>query len=274
MSFSRFNQFFIGVGVWLFSSFAPLQAEETLLRNSLGMTFVSIPAGAFTMGTTDLDDVVFELPSGDVSQIKDETPAHQVIIGKGFYLGQTEVTQQQWLAVMGSKPGPASHWTRQDWQTLPVVSVSWFDAQAFIKALNQRELDKTYRLPTEAEWEYAARAGSTDVRPFELEALDQYAWYIRNSGDEPQPVARLKPNAWNLYDTLGNAWEWVNDNYAPDSYQHHARQDPQGVERGEKKVRRGGSYHCQPHLVRPAFRAVDKPETAYTVTGFRVLLEK
>lgn len=248
------------------------------IRNSQGMTFMPIPAGSFIMGTTDLDGVVFELPDADESLVKDETPPHKVSFAKGFYLGQTEVTQQQWLVVMGTKPGLDSFWRQKNWQNLPVVSISWNMAQAFVATLNKQDANYHYRLPTEAEWEYAARAGSQGMRPFamgdDLKALHQHAWLLSNSNDEQHPVAQREPNAWGLYDTLGNAWEWVEDWYAADTYQTSKRMAKVvSPSSGTKRVRRGGSYHCKRHMVRPAYRAADLPNTAYTVLGFRVVAE-
>ena len=248
----------------------PLPAAGTL-KNDIGMQFVSIPAGSFTMGSANLDEIIIEQPDGDAAMVRDETPAHTVIIGEPFYLGMTEVTQAQWLAVTGSRPGPAEHWDRRDWKQLPVVSVNWYDTQAFITALNKRDKTLSYRLPTEAEWEYAARAGTTGIRPFPEEALAQHAWYIDSSTDRIQPVATRAANAWGLHDMLGNVWEWVNDWYAPDSYGKSSRTDPAGPVHGSKKVRRGGSYHCPGHLLRPAYRSADTPDTRYSVIGFRLV---
>jgi formylglycine-generating enzyme required for sulfatase activity len=172
---------------------------------------------------------------------------------------------------MDSRPGPTEHWDRRDWKQLPVVSVTWYDTQAFIMALNKRDNAFSYRLPTEAEWEYAARAGATGIRPFPETELVQHAWYIANSTDHIQPVATRAANPRGLHDMYGNVWEWVNDWYAPDTYRSSSRTDPAGPDGGSKKIRRGGSYHCQAHLVRPAYRSADTPDTRYSVIGFRLV---
>ncbi|MFN3749930.1 MAG: formylglycine-generating enzyme family protein [Thiobacillus sp.] len=237
------------------------------------LEFVPIPSGEFIMGATDETASVFELPDGDTSLIADERPAHRVRITRGFELTRTEITQGQWFDLMKTRPGPAAHWQRRDWRDLPVVSVSWHDAQRFVAALNQREKTTRHRLPTEAEWEYAARAGSHGNRPFPDGELAAHAWFLGNSGDMPHPVGRLPANAWGLADMLGNAWEWVADRYQPDYYAQSPADDPPGPATGERRVRRGGSYHCVPHLVRVNYRAADTPDTRYSVTGFRVLRE-
>lgn len=235
---------------------------------------VRVAPGTFTMGTADLDAVRFEATEPDKLQIDDETPAREVSITRAFWLTRTEVTQAQWLAIMDTKPGPDSHWNRPDWERLPVVSVSWDDTQAFIRTLNALPGNWRYRLPTEAEWEFAARAGSDGLRPMPLESLAGHAWYIANSGDEPQPVGTRMANAWGFYDLLGNAWEWVADRYAPDTYRVASQADPAGPSTGGKRVRRGGSYHCPSHLVRPGYRAADAPDTRYSVLGFRLAADR
>ncbi|MFZ5574353.1 MAG: formylglycine-generating enzyme family protein [Pseudomonadota bacterium] len=237
------------------------------------LDFMPIPPGEFIMGATDETAALFELPDGDASLIADERPAHRVRIMRGFELARTETTQGQWFDLMKTRPGPAAFWTRHDWRELPVVSVSWNDAQRFVAALNKRENTTRYRLPTEAEWEYAARAGSAGNRPFSDTELAAHAWYLGNSGDVPHPVGRLAANAWGLHDMLGNAWEWVADRYQPDYYANSPHADPRGPSAGERRVRRGGSYHCAPHLVRVNYRAADTPDTRYSVIGFRVLRE-
>lgn len=245
-------------------------------HNTLGMAFVFIPPGEFRMGTSldDAETIAWEMENPDASRFLDEAPVHTVAIRKGFWLGRTEVTQGQWYRIMGNKPGPATYWQQADWQSLPVVSVSWHMAQRFITRLNQLDKRFSYRLPSEAEWEYAARAGSTSIRPVAVEQLSDYAWFIRNSGDVPHPVASRKPNAFGLHDMLGNAWEWVNDRYQPDTYTKTKRTDPQGPAKGASRVRRGGSYHCPLFQTRPGYRSANTPDTAYSVISFRVLAEE
>ncbi|MGB0721501.1 MAG: formylglycine-generating enzyme family protein [Gammaproteobacteria bacterium] len=234
------------------------------------MDFVPVPAGHFVMGTADLTAVQLEHPKGPEAAVEDETPAHTVTFTRGFEMARTETTQGQWYAVMGTRPGPESHWKRRDWAAVPVTGVDWQGAVDFARAMGAIDPDHEYALPTEAQWEYAARAGSGGVRPFADEALPEHAWYIENSGDAPQPVATRKANAWGLHDMLGNAWEWTADAYDPDAYKRGERVDPVVLE-GGKRVRRGGSYHCPRHLVRPAYRAPDSPDARYSVLGFRVV---
>lgn len=248
-----------------------VHAAPNHYRTPLGMSFVEVPAGSFTMGADNLDAAVAENPNDGIAAVRDEAPAHRVELTHPFLLGTTEVTQKHWLDTMGTKPGPEAHWAMPDWQTLPVVSVSWDEIADFIRALEARDPGTRYRLPTEAEWEYAARAGTQGLRPMHSAMLAEYAWYIANSDDVPHPVATRKPNPWGLYDMLGNVWEWTQDWYAPDAYAYAPAMNPTGPETGAKRVRRGGSYHCPLYMVRPGYRAADTPDTAYSVTGFRLV---
>jgi len=243
------------------------------LENSLGMRFVRIPAGEFIMGTTDIEAARMEFPALKPDDALDEAPSHRVRITQPFYLGRTTVTQGDWYRVMENRPGPAAFWQGDGWQQRPMATASWFMAARFVEELNKLDSDYHYRLPTEAEWEYAARAGSQDLRPMPVDDLEDYAWFINNSGDFPQAVATRKPNAFGLYDMLGNVWEWVADWYAADSYANAQRDDPVGPAEGTSKVRRGGSYHCPTHLLRPGYRGGGKPGIAYEVNGFRVIAE-
>jgi formylglycine-generating enzyme required for sulfatase activity len=255
------------------------QAEPDITRNKLGMELVYIPAGTFNMGSTSAqrEQALQEMLQQDqkphrLDNYRDELPQHPVRISEPFLLGRTEVTQQQWLQVMQNRPGPDEYWQHDNWRELPVVSVSWNMAQRFVDELSNLDSDYDYRLPTEAEWEYAARAGSTGLRPFPASELFDRAWYFDNSGDVPHPVAQLPANAWGLHDMFGNAWEWVHDWYSPDAYGDGSlRVDPTGPTRGEVVIRRGGSYHCPGVETRSAFREANSPDTRFSVTGFRVV---
>jgi formylglycine-generating enzyme required for sulfatase activity len=183
------------------------------------MQFASIPPGQFVMGS---------------NKNRDEKPAHTVKITKGFDIQKTEVTQGQWKAVMGSNPSNFSSCG----DNCPLENVSWEDVQTFIERLNDKKDGHTYSLPTEAEWEYAARAGTTGDYAGDL---DEMAWYIKNSGSKTHPVATKKANAWGLYDMHGNVWEWVSDWYGSDYYQNSPNNDPKGPNSGSARVYRGGS---------------------------------
>ena len=219
-----------------------------------GLKYVWIPPGSFQMGCSPGD-----AECGDV-----EKPAHQVTITKGFWMGQTEVTVAAYRRFAGSTgaqmpPAPNFNegWSNQD---MPIVNVSWNAATAFCGWAGGR-------LPTEAEWEYAARAGSMGER---YGPLDEVAWYWNNGGGKTHEVALKRPNAWNLYDTLGNVWEWVNDWFDPNYYQHSPSQDPPGPASGESRILRGGSLVVDPGDVRVSFRFKDYPGGMYDgVYGFR-----
>ena len=199
------------------------------ITNSIGMKLVLIPAGTFTMGS----------PMKEVGRSLSETP-HEVTISKSCYLGTNEVTQGQYEKVMGDNPSEFKG------EENPVDSVNWEEAVSFCQKLSEMPEEKAagreYRLPTEAEWEYACRAGSTTSYSFgETEkSLEEYAWFGGNSGDMTHPVGEKKPNRWGLYDMHGNVLEWCQDWYAdgpPD-----ASTDPQGPNRGLTRVLRGGSW--------------------------------
>jgi len=247
---------------------ARAESPPQTLRNDIGMTFALIPAGSFTMGRNP------NFENGG----REELPAHPVRIGEPFYMQTTEVTQEQWLAVMGSNPSNFKG------RSNPVEQVSWDDIQVFLKALNDREgCGGCYRLPTEAEWEYAYRAGSTGTYYWgdEADASGQYAWYSQNSGGKTYPAGQLKPNAWGLYDMAGNVWEWVADCFhwsyegAPGNgaawtggcYKQSDRESD-GVMR---RVLRGGSWIHSPSSCRAAHRNFLPPANRSYDYGFRVV---
>jgi sulfatase modifying factor 1 len=259
--------------ILFFATCSSLVSAAEAFKNDLGMRFVQIPAGEFSMGTTDVEAARMEFPELKVDDVLDETPPHRVRITQSFYLGETEVTQAVWYKVMENKPGAVEFWQRADWGSLPMATASWYMAERFVEELNKLDSRYHYRLPTEAEWEYAARAGSKGLRPVPVEELEEHAWFINNSGDKPHPVASREPNAFDLYDMLGNVWEWVADWYARDTYATSMVADPAGPADGFAKVRRGGSYHCPVHLLRPGYRAANKPGIAYSVQGFRLVAE-
>jgi formylglycine-generating enzyme required for sulfatase activity len=231
---------------------------ESTDTNSLGVESVLIPAGSFMMGTDkDFGEDFY-----------DETPQHKVNIGKPFYLGKYAVTQTQWTAVMGSNP------SRFKGQNNPVEQVSWDDAQDFTNRLNRKEGHKRYRLPTEAEWEYAARAGTTSTYSFGDDAgsMEQYAWYVNNSGDTTHPVGQKKPNAWGLYDMHGNVYEWVQDWYGEKYYSGSPSTDPRGPSSGSNRVLRGGSWFNNAATCRSAYRDDLSPGNRRVLLGFRLAL--
>ena len=225
---------------------------------SLDIEFVLVPAGEFRMGFTD----------NDYHARSDEQPVHTVHISQSFYLGKSPVTQAQWESVMGNNP---SHFKGDPHR--PVESISWDDVQEFIRKLNERDRGIRYRLPTEAEWEYAARAGSKSVYSFgdDREQLGEYAWYEKNSGGTTHPVGQLKPNAWGLYDMHGNVWEWVQDWHG--DYPDGTLVEPQGATSGSSRVQRGGNWHSDAGECRSARRSYGAPTARHQGLGFRLVQE-
>jgi formylglycine-generating enzyme required for sulfatase activity len=198
----------------------------------------------------------------------DEKPMHTVRISRPFYLGKYEVTQGQWEAIMGKNP---SRFTGDP--NRPVEQVSWEDVQEFLQRLNAREGGARYRLPTEAEWEYAVRAGSTTAYSFgdSTSQLGQYAWHDGNAGGATHPVGRLQPNAWGLHDMHGNVWEWVQD--WKGTYPSGTVTDPTGPQSGSYRVSRGGSWNYAARYCRSANRDDFAPAYRHFYLGFRLLRE-
>ena len=199
----------------------------------------------------------------------DEKPVHKVTISKPFYLGKYAVTQEQWVAVMGEGSNESDFKGR----TNPVETVSWNDAQEFIKKLNEKEGTTGYRLPTEAEWEHAARAGTETEWFFgnNEKAMEEYAWCDENSQKSAHPVGQKQPNPWDLYDMYGNVWEWVEDWYG--EFKAGAVTDPAGPEKGSFRVKRGGSWYVPAKLCRSAYRgdcSPGDPDYRDCSVGFRL----
>jgi formylglycine-generating enzyme required for sulfatase activity len=239
-------------------------ASDTLPQtylNSIQMEFVRVPAGAFFMGAQGYEEGSSK-----------EKPRHKVRITKPFYLGKYEVTQKQWLAVMGTE-----HPSNFSSPSRPVDEVSWNGVQAFLQKLNEIEKKGFYRLPTEAEWEYAARSGSDTSYCFgensEENPLKHHAWYELNANKRSHPVGMLQPNAWGLYDMHGNVAEWVQDFYDKNYYAISPKEDPQGPETGRKRVVRGGSWIHQAYSCRSAFRGYFSADYTDSDFGFRVVKE-
>jgi len=211
--------------------------------NVTGIEMLLVPAGTYAMGKSP----------DDLQAYPDESPAHTTTLSSAFYLGRFEVTQQQWIDRVGRNPcyfkGPS---------TLPVESVSWDDARSYCEAHG-------LRLPTEAEWEYACRAGTTTPRYGELDAI---AWYAGNSGGTTHAVGGKLANSWGFHDMLGNVWEWTADRYG--DYSSVAVTDPKGATIGSYRVHRGCYWGYGIDTLRASNRGVYGPAGRFGNIGFRV----
>ncbi len=225
------------------------------LGSGVTMKLVKIPAGRFMMGS----------PNNEKRRDSDEGPQHRVTISRAYYMGVYEVTQEQYQAVMGKNP------SRFKGAKRPVEKVSWNDSVEFCKRLS-RKTGKTFRLPTEAEWEYACRGGTTTRFSFGDSdvSLSAYAWYSSNSGSKTHDVGQKKPNAFGLYDMHGNVLEWCND-YWKDKYSSSSVTDPAGPVSGLFRVFRGGSWGCSAWDCRSAGRIRITPDIRGNRLGFRVV---
>ncbi|WP_173024896.1 formylglycine-generating enzyme family protein [Acidovorax sp. SRB_14] len=311
---------------------APQPAGVAVWRNTLGMAFVRIPAGQFAMGSQEAPATLArdypDLEPERFGLLGDEAPVHTVRIRRAFYLGQHEVTVGQFrrfIEASGYRPESEADGTggygynpgydpatsargdafegrdpRYSWRNPgfaqgddhPVVNVTWNDAQALAAWLSRTEGHR-YRLPTEAEWEYACRAGTRTRYPhgdepqdlvrhantFDQEAARYWprwqAHALQGSDGHAftAPVGSFAPNAFGLHDMLGNAWEWVADWHGETYYAHSPRNDPQGPAEGSVRVRRGGSWHTWAFYARCAYRNWNSPQTRYTLVGMRLVRE-
>ncbi|MCK4872810.1 MAG: formylglycine-generating enzyme family protein [Phycisphaerales bacterium] len=244
------------------------------------MTFVRVQPGTFVMGSLE----------GEAGRDADETQ-REVTFTKGFHLAETPVTAGQWRAVMGGDPSASmTRWARLlslgrqggrggrggrgGGEDYPVTCVSWNEAVTFCAVLSERE-GRSYGLPTEAEWEYACRAGSTTAYCFgdDRARLDEYAWFKGNARRSPHPVALKKPNAWGLFDMHGHVWEWCQDFARPYDPAGAPLTDPQGPVFGSSCVLRGGSWHDGPVCCRSAHRSRNTPVYRDRTVGFRIALD-
>jgi len=241
----------------------------------LDLEFVKVQPGDFMMGC----------PENVVACDDDERPAHRVRLTKEFEIGKYEVTQALWVRIMGSNPSGSKG------EDLPVDTVSWDDVQIFLQRLNSKQDGFLYRLPTEAEWEYAARAGTTGAPVLRTEAtgivdsssLEARAWFDRNSGGKSHPVGQRQPNAWGIYDMEGNVWEWVQDWYDPSYYRQSPSENPTGpaqgqligtrVSRSAVRVQRGGSWSNIAPFARPSARSGTNPSVRDPLCGLRLVRE-
>ena len=243
---------------------AGTKAGEEWSDNSLKMKFCWCPAGKFQMGGATGD-----LPEG---------PVHEVTLSSGLWMGKYEVTQSEYQKVMGQNSSYFD--SGNDAASRPVESVSWSDADEFCRRFStlERDADRLsengeYRLPTEAEWEYACRAGTTTVWSFgnDENLLKEFAWYKKNSGNTTHSVGQKKPNAWGIHDMHGNIGEWCIDWFDSSYYRSSPAIDPRGPSSGSDRVLRGGSWLIQSRNARSADRNGYRPGYRYFGSGFRLV---
>lgn len=329
---SYFQKAFLTALILIGSAAEAQPSRVTLIENSLGMKLIMIPAGEFQMGSNETAESLLkdtpDYPKEHIPDPGDERPVHLVKISKPFYLGQFEVTVDQFKAFIeqsGYIPesiadgtggygfnakydpektvkkdafegrNPKYSWKYPGFEQKgnePVLNVTWNDAIALANWLSTKE-GVTYRLPTEAEWEYACRAGtqtryvnsdtsgtlSQHANIFAAETAEHWpnwAKFVSKNNDGfafTSPVGSFQPNAFGLYDMLGNAWEWTADWYGEDYYAKSTVTDPSGPPVGDVKVRRGGSWHTWPIYARCSFRNWNTVETRYTLVGIRLVRE-
>ena len=234
----------------------PKFQNQTITVDGVSFKMIAVEGGTFQMGS----------PESDAEADDDEKPQHEVTLSN-YYIGETEVTQELWETVMGSNPsefkGPK----------LPVENVSWDDCQTFIGKLNA-QTGKTFRLPTEAEWEYAARGGkkSKGYTYSGSNTIGNVAWYDGNSGETTHEVGTKQANELGIYDMTGNVWEWCQDWYGETYYEKSPSTDPLGPDSGSSRVNRGGCWWRGVRFCRVAYRYGDSPGSRDDDLGFRLAL--
>ena len=233
------------------------------------MDMVWIGRGSFPMGS----------PADEPGRDQNEGPQHQVTIRRGFYMGKYEITQAQWVSVMGTRPW-AGKSNVTEHPEHPATHISWDDVQVFIRRLDEWAGARGYRLPTMAEWEYACRAGTETPWSFgeDESELKKYAWYSENAWEVGERYAHAVgtklSNPWGLYDMHGNVWEWVQDWYSNKPYRNPQKVDPKGPEKGFLRVGRGGAFGNYSHVLRSANRSGGDPTSRNAGTGARLVFQE
>lgn len=274
---------YLAVGITFSLSCAPIAHTATLpsskeYTNSIGMRLVCIEPGSFTMGKDDTP-LPMEMAGHDwrVQGDFDEHPAHKVTISNSFYMGVYQVTNAQYEQFDLQHRGLRGklHFSRMDDEA--VVFVNWYDAVRFCEWLSDKE-GIPYRLPTEAEWEYACRAGSKNKYKYyfgnDVDLLEEYEWFKENSENKTHPVGLKLPNGFGLYDMLGNVWEWCQDWYDEKYYRRKIFNNPKGPNFGDYRVNRGGSFGTSFSFSRITIRGSVKPNFRSHSLGFRVVMKK
>lgn len=233
--------------------------------NGVTIEMVYVAPGSFTMGAT---------PENEGIDTFSELPTHRVTLSKGYFIGKTEVTQQLWEAVMGNNPSQIRNFNEKEDKTLPVTDVTWAQAKQFTKKLSELT-GETFRLPTEAEWEYAGRGASkTFSRQYcGSQYLDQVGCFKQTSNGTPHPVGQFRPNEIGTYDMSGNVSEWVEDNFT--QYKDSAQTDPcYAISDTLNHVARGGAFGSKMNQCRTATREQYAPKESYPTLGLRIVMEQ
>ncbi len=238
--------------------------QDGVITNSVGMKLKLIKAGEFMMGSSLSPEEIAKRYGEKALWYDWEKPVHKVKITRPFYIGVYEVTRAQYEKIMGKNPSKSKGPNR------PVDSITWDDAVLFCKKLSEKE-GVEYRLPTEAEWEYACRAGTRTKYYWGDEMDGRYAWYNINSERKTHDVGHKKPNAWGLYDMSGNVFERCSDWFARDYYDNSPEKDPQGPKDGKFRVLRGGSWDLNQAFCRSEDRVGNIPGRTWGMIGFRIV---